>query len=165
MTDAGSRHTVLVMRRLLLPILVAALCAGCSELASWANENTGLVCQQGVGPGGVDKDNVDPRADGEPMAGVDVTSMTPAEVGTTAVERGLAVTWRNIVAIGEAHGNSGYYECWCVAPPAGRVTEVHYDSTGGLIVFVESGQVLAAARQQPRLGWGCEEAAAAGSPA
>jgi hypothetical protein len=36
-----------------------------------------------------------------------------------------------------------------------------YDSTGRLIVFVGSGQVLASARQQPRLGWGCEEQAAA----
>ena len=147
------------MRRLLLLILVAAVCAGCSVISEWADANTGTVCTRGVGPGGVAKDNVDPRADDEPMAGVDVTAMSPAEVGTTAVERGLAVTWRYSYGIGE--GASGYSECWCIAPPAGRVTDVLYDSTGGLIVFVDPGQVLASARQQPRLGWGCDEASAA----
>ncbi len=145
------------MRRLMLPILVTALCAGCSVVSEWADANSATVCSRGVGPGGVDKDNVDPRADGEPMAGVDVTAMSPAEVGTTAVERGLAVTWRYTFGIGQADGAHGYSECWCIAPPAGRVTDVLYDSTGGLIVFVDSGQVLATNRQQPRLGWGCEE--------
>ena len=150
------------MRRFVLPILVAALCTGCSALSNWASDNTGIVCQRGVGPGGANLDNVDPLAADQPMAGVDVTAMSPAEVGTTAVERGLAVTFRFTYAIGEALGPNGYSECWCIAPPAGRVTQVLYDSTGGLIVFVDSGQVLASARQQPRLGWGCEEQAAAG---
>jgi hypothetical protein len=148
------------MRRLTLVILMAALCAGCSVVSSWADANTGVVCQRGVGPGGANLDNVDPLAADQPMAGLDVTSMTPAAVGDAAVERGLAVTWRYTYEIGEAHGPSGYSECWCIAPPGGRVTQVLYDSTGGLIVFVDSGQVLASARQQPRLGWGCEEIAA-----
>ena len=146
------------MRRLLLPILVAAMCAGCSLASAWADGNTGIVCQRGVGEGTVRGDA--PLAAGEPMAGLDVTSMTAAQVGTAAVERGLAVTWRYGFDIGEAHGTSGYSECWCVAPPGGRVTDVLYDSTGALIVFVDSGQVLPAARQQPHLGWGCEEGAA-----
>ena len=144
------------MRRLVLPILVAALSSGCSALANWADENTGIVCQRGVGPGVENLDNVDPLAPGQPMAGIDVTIMSPAEVGYAAVERGLAVTWRFSYAIGEPHSGNGYSECWCIAPPAGKVTQVLYDSTGGLIVFVDSGQVLASARQQPRLGWGCE---------
>ena len=71
------------------------------------------------------------------------------------------MTWRFSYAIGAAHSGNGYSECWCIAPPAGRVTQVLYDSTGGLIVFVDSGQVRASAPQQPRLGWGCEEQAAA----
>jgi hypothetical protein len=148
------------MRRLLLPILVATLCTACAVLPG-SDENTGIVCQRGVGPGGVDKDGVDPLAAGEPMAGLDVTSMSPAEVGTAAVERGLAVTWRYGFDIGVRDGARGYSECWCVAPAAGRVTDVLYDSTGALIVFVDSGQVLAAPRQQPHLGWGCEETTAA----
>jgi hypothetical protein len=78
-------------------------------------------------------------------------------VGSEAVERGLAVTWRYGFDIGEVHVASGYSECWCVAPPAGRVTQVLHHSTGALIVFVDSGQVLPAARAQPRLGWGCDE--------
>ena len=41
--------------------------------------------------------------------------MTPAEVGTAAVEHGLAVTWRFEFDIGEVHGTNGYSECWCVA--------------------------------------------------
>lgn len=151
------------MRRLLLPILAAAMCAGCA-LLPWPDENTGIVCQRGVGPGDVVREG-DPLAPGEPMAGIDVTSMTAAEVGRAAVERGLAVTWRYGFDIGEAEGAHGYSECWCVAPPAGRVTEVLYDSTGGLIIFVDSGQVLAVARPQPHLGWGCDDTAAiAGRP-
>jgi hypothetical protein len=147
------------MRRIVLLALVAAMSSGCG-LLPWADDNTGLVCQRGVGPGVENLDNVDPLAAGQPMAGLDVTLMSPAEVGNAAVERGLAVTWRYTYGIGEAHGQNGYSECWCVAPPGGRVTDVLYDSTGGLIVFVDSGQVLASARQQPRLGWGCEEIAA-----
>jgi uncharacterized protein YceK len=147
------------MRRLLIPILVVALCSGCSLVASWEDSNTGVVCSRGAGSGEVIRDG-DPLRPGEPLAGVDVTSMTPAEVGTAAVEHGLAVTWRYDFDIGEAHGVNGYSECWCVAPPAGRVTQVLYDSTGALIVFVDSGQVLAAARPQPRLGWGCQETTA-----
>jgi hypothetical protein len=141
-------------------MLMAVVCVGCAAMSSWADSNTGIACQRGLGPGGVDKDNVDPLAPGEPMAGIDVTSMTPAGVGTAAVERGLAVSWRYGFDIGEAHSASGYSECWCIAPPAGRVTQVLYDSTGALIVFVDSGQVLPVARQQPRMGWGCEETAA-----
>ena len=147
------------MRRLLIPILVVTLCSGCSLVSSWEGSNTGIVCQQGAGTGEVIRDG-DPLRPGEPMAGVDVTSMTPAEVGTAAVEHGLTVTWRFEFDIGEAHGVNGYSECWCVAPPAGRVTQVLYDSTGALIVFVDSGQVLATARHQPRLGWGCQETTA-----
>ena len=148
------------MRRLLLPILVATLCASCA-LLPWPDENTGVVCQRGVGPGLANLDNVDPLAPGQPMAGIDVTAISPAEAGRAAVERGLAVTWRYQYDIGEAHGANGYSECWCVAPPGGRVTQVLYDSTGGLIVLVDAGIVLAMARQQPRLGWGCEETTAA----
>jgi hypothetical protein len=144
------------VRRLLLPILVAAMCVGCGILP-WADGNTGIVCQRGVGSGDVIRDG-DPLAPGEPMAGLDVTSMTAAEVGAAAVDRGLAVTWRYEFDIGEAHGVNGYSECWCMAPPAGQVTQVLYDSTGALIVFVDSGQVLAVPRQQPRLGWGCGDA-------
>jgi hypothetical protein len=145
------------MRRIVLLILVSAICAGCAALSSWGDSNTGIVCQAGVGPGGVNKDNVDPLADGEPMAGLNILEMSPQEVGAAAVERGLAVTWRFGFDIGEANGQQGYSECWCVAPPGGRVTDLLYDSTGGLIVFVDAQQVLDAPRPQPRLGWGCTE--------
>jgi hypothetical protein len=160
LTPAPSgRHRRADMRPLLVTILVAALCAGCSLVSSWADSNSGIVCQQGVGSGVV-RDG-DPLAAGEPLAGLDVTSMSAAEVGTAAVEHGLGVTWRYEFDIGEAHGVNGYSECWCIAPPAGRVTQVLSDRTGALIVFVDSGQVLPSARQQPRLGWGCEGAPAA----
>jgi hypothetical protein len=148
------------VRRLLLPIILAAMCAGCG-LLPWADDDTGLVCQRVVGPGPANLDNVDPLAAGQPMAGLDVTSMSPAEVGTAAVDHGLAVTWRFQFDIGEADGTSGYSECWCVPPPGGTVTQVLYDSTGALIVFVDAAQVLAAPRPQPRRGWGCEEFAGA----
>ena len=146
------------MRLLTLLILVAALSAGCGALP-WADGNTGIACQHVAAPGEAVRGG-DPLAPGEPMAGFDVTSMTPAEVGAAAVDRGLPVTWRYDFDIGEVHGVNGYAECWCVAPPAGRVTQVLYSAAGELIVFVDAGQVLAAARPQPHLGWGCSEATA-----
>ena len=45
--------------------LVAAVSSGCG-LLPWADENTGLVCQRGVGPGVENLDNVDPLAAGQP---------------------------------------------------------------------------------------------------
>ena len=121
-------------------MLAAVLCAGCA-LLPWADGNTGLVCQRGVGPGGPAREG-DPRAPGEPLAEVDVTAMTPAQAGEAAVDAGLAVTWRYTYKVGPPleEGWQGYSECWCVAPPDGRVTDVSYDSTGGLILFVDSGQ-------------------------
>jgi hypothetical protein len=145
------------MRLLMLSILVGALSAGCGALP-WGDGDTGLACQH-VAPPGVAVRDGDPLAPGEPMAGLDVTAMTPAEVGAAAVDRGLPVTWRYEFDIGEAHGVNGYSECWCVAP-AGRVTQVLYSGAGELIVFVDAGQVLPAARPQPHLGWGCSEASA-----
>jgi hypothetical protein len=41
------------------------------------------------------------------------------------------------------------------------VTDLGFDSGGRLIIFVDSGQTLAQARAQPRLGWGCAEPAGA----
>ncbi len=144
------------MRRLVLPILAAALSTGCAILP-WSDDDTGLVCQRGVGPGDPVREG-DPRAPGEPLAEVDVTAMTPAQAGEAAVAAGLAATWRYTYKVGPPleEGWQGYSECWCVPPPGGRVSDVAYDSTGGLILFVDSGQTLAASRPQPRLGWGCE---------
>lgn len=150
------------MRRLVLLILVAALSSGCALLSD-VEGNAGIVCQNGVGPG--ERRDGDPLAAGEPMAGLDVTSMSPSDVGRAAVGRGLAVTWRYLYQFGApVNGEvSAYSECWCIAPPDGRVEGLAYDSTGGLVIFVESGKTLAAARQQPRLGWGCNPEADARS--
>ena len=151
------------MRRLTLPIIVAVLCAGCGVLP-WADDNTGLACQRvASAPDGADRDALDPLAPGEALEGLDVTSMTAAQVGDAAVDAGLEVTWRFTFDIGEPNGHRGYSECWCVPPPAGSVSHVVYVGANSLIVFVDSGEVLAAPRGQPREGWGCPEVPASGS--
>ncbi len=102
----------------MLLALVAAMSSGCG-LLPWADENTGLVCQRGVGPGVENLDNVDPLSAGQPMAGLDVTLMSPADVGIAAVERGLAVTWRYTYGIGEAHGRTATPSAGAWRHPAG----------------------------------------------
>jgi hypothetical protein len=146
-----------------MPLLVAAICAGCG-LVPFADANTGLECQRSAPPGAVVRDG-DPTAVGEPLAGLDVTAMSAAEVGQAADAKGLAATWRYTFDIGEADGTNGYSECWCVPPPDGRVTDLAYDSAGRVVVFVSSGQVLVEPRRQPRQGWGCPDAMAGGMPA
>jgi hypothetical protein len=143
------------MRRMLIPILVAAMCAGCGMLP-WSDEGTGMACQQDPDPGDAVREG-DPLAAGQPLAGLDVRAMTAAAIGTAAVDHDLPVTWRYYYDVGAPFegGSAGYSECWCVAPPDGHVTQVAYDGMGGLIVFVDSGQRLGASRSQPRLGWGC----------
>jgi uncharacterized protein YceK len=149
------------MRMLLVSILVAVVCAGCGPLSELIDGSSGTVCSRGANPGGQPKDNVDPLQAGEPLAGLDVTSMSAAQVGSLASDKGLAVTWRYSYDTGEPSSSSGYSECWCVAPSDGHVAQVLYDSTGALIVFVDSGKRLPFARSQPRLGWGCGEERAA----
>ena len=146
------------MRPLVLGLALAAICTGCG-LLPWAGQNTGLACQRDAAPGAVVQEG-DPLDPGQPLAGLDVAAMNAIEVGHAAVDAGLAVTWRYGYAIGPPMegGSQGYSECWCIPPPDGRVSGVAYDSIGALVVFVDSGQTMAAARPQPRLGWGCGEA-------
>ena len=97
-------------------------------------------------------------AEGEPLAGLNLAEMSPAEVGDIATDAGVGVTWRYEYDVGEQpeSGSAGYAECWCVPPPGGRVFAAAYDSIGRIIVFVDSGEHRAAVRPQPELGWGCE---------
>ena len=140
-----------------IAIVLVALCVGCGRLP-WSE--AGLACQRPAWEGGVERQG-DPRAAGEPMAGIDIGGMSAAEIGAAAIERGLpGVTWRYTYPIGEPIDGAAqvYSECWCVAPPDGRVSDIGYDSGGGLIVFVDAGRALPAQRAQPREGWGCPEA-------
>lgn len=137
-------------------VLAAILLAGCGGLF---DDQTGLACQHP--PRQVEgADERDPFGPGEAFAGRDVTTMTPAEVAATALEAGLDVTWRLSYEIGQpgAETSGGYSECWCVPPPAGKVSDLAFDSGGRLVVFVYSGQTLPQARPQPRMGWGCDAA-------
>lgn len=80
--------------------------------------------------------------------------MTPSEVGRAAVAADLDVNWRYHYGVGEDE-RIGYSECWCVAPSDGRVADVFYGSAGEVVVYVDSGRRLPAARAQPARGWGC----------
>jgi len=135
--------------------LIALVVTGCGafELAP-----SGLECQRMPAGGGDLSQGRDPKAEGEPLAGLNLAAMSAAEVGDVAAEAGLGVTWRYEYLVGEQpeSGAAGYAECWCVPPPGGRVTDAAYDSIGRIVVFVDSGEHRSAVRPQPELGWGCE---------
>ena len=116
-----------------------------------------LGCQIAAPPGVEVRDGVDPLAPGEPLAGVDVGTMTPAEVGMLATARNLRVTWRYQYWTGPAVGGTreGFSECWCVPPPEGRVGGVSYGMANELVVMVVSGETVERVLEQPVRGWGC----------
>jgi hypothetical protein len=136
----------------------AVLLASCAGFPGFGGE-TGLACQNP--PRQVPKaEALDPYGPGSPFADRDATTMTPAEAAAVALEAGLDVTFRLSYRIGQPDpngGSAGYSECWCVPPPAGNVVDLGFDSGGRLIIFVDSGETLAQARQQPRMGWGCAD--------
>lgn len=140
---------------LILIPLVALAVTGCDgfELGP-----SGLECQRMPADGGDLSQGRDPKAQGEPLAGLNLGAMSAAEVGDVATEAGLGVTWRYEYLVGEQpeSGANGYAECWCAPPPGGRVTDAAYDSIGRIIVFVDSGEHRSTVPPQPRLGWGCE---------
>jgi hypothetical protein len=123
--------------------------------------SSGLECQRTPADGRDLSEGRHPLAEGEPLAGLDASAMTAAEIGAAAEEADLGVTYRYYYDVGEQpeSGAVGYSECWCVPPPGGQVTDVLYDSIGRVIVMVDSGEHRSSEGSQPRRGWGCEEAA------
>ena len=138
----------------------AILLAGCAGFPLFGE--TGLACTNPPqsDPGA---DQRDPFGPGSPFADRDLTAMAPAEVARIAIDSGLEVTYRLSYGIDGpgSEGGAGYSECWCIPPPIGSVQDLAFDSGGRLIIFVDSGQTLSAARAQPRMGWGCGEPGAA----
>jgi hypothetical protein len=148
MARLGRRPLLLVM-----PLVLAAVSTACGGPLSFEDSSTGTGCQPTAEPGEVVREG-DPLAIGEPLEGLEVTSMSPADVGRAATAADLPVTWRYHYGVGEQK-EIGYSECWCVPPSDGRVAAMSYDSAGGVVVFVDSGQRFAVVRPQPQRGWGC----------
>lgn len=136
-------------------LVVAACGGGFAPVGPPAATDIGaLGCEVGPLPGATIRTGY-PLGPGEPMAGVPVTTMTPRQVGEAARARGLKVTWRYEYGL-TGNASSGYSECWCEPPPAGRVTDVLYGGASELIVFVDAGVTYPAPRAQPPRGWGCQ---------
>lgn len=100
------------IRRLFALVSVSAFAvAGCvggfAPQGSPAATDVGaLGCQIGPQPGATVRTG-DPLAAGEPMADVNVTALTPRQVGELARSRGLKVTWRYDYAIAGGMGLGG----------------------------------------------------------
>jgi hypothetical protein len=141
---------------LLLVAVLALLAAGCSgrfaPIGPAAATDPGFLgCQVGSQPDGMVRTE-DPLSPGQPLAGLPIEAMTPAQVGEAALARGLRATWRYTYSTGEA---SGFSECWCEPPPDGAVESLAYGLASEVVIFVDSGQTLSAPREQPSRGWGC----------
>lgn len=86
--------------------------------------------------------------------------MRPQQVEAELAENdpGVEVTWRYQYPTDAGDGKVGYSECWCSAPPDGRVIVAEVTEFGQLLVMVEREAPIIGGRAQPRLGWGCDEA-------
>ena len=88
-------------------IAVAGCTGGFAPQGSPGATDVGSIgCEIGPQPGATVREG-DPLAPGEPMAGVDVTAMTPRQVGELARSRGLKVTWRYEYRIAAGVGPGG----------------------------------------------------------
>lgn len=105
------RPASLVVRLALGTVTIVAALAGCvggfaPQGSPGATDIGFMGCQVAQAPGTLVRDG-DPLAAGEPMAGVDVTRMTPRQVGELARSRGLKVTWRYEYGISGGAGPGG----------------------------------------------------------
>jgi hypothetical protein len=140
-----------VIARLLVLLALALGLASCASLP-FGDAGTGVACTHPP-PLGEERTG-DPVAPGQPLEGMDPTTMGAAEVAAEAMAEGLEVTYRYSYGVGD-NPAEGYSECWCIPPPDGSVSGLAYDTAGRLVIFVDSDERLPAARPQPRLGWGC----------
>lgn len=105
--DRRSRSPLVALAATLIGVALAG-CAGgfAPQGPPGATDIGALGCQVAQVPGTLVREG-DPLAPGEPMAGVDVTRMTPRQVGELARSRGLKVTWRYEYGISGGAGPGG----------------------------------------------------------
>lgn len=109
-------------------------------------------CSPAIEPG--TGDNVNPQADGQPLAGTGIGSMTPAAAKALLQGMGLCHMFRYGYDFADAPG-TGYTEVWC-DPPPGVIGDVGYGMDGEVLVFVhDATPQLHSPRPQPPVGWGC----------
>lgn len=132
-----------VMRIGLLTALVGLAACGLIREAE-----AGLACQQPPAPDEIlDADRAVPE----------LVGLTPDAAAARLDEAEVVASWRYTYATNPNDTRVGYSECWCIPPPDGVVTMVDAEPGSRLIVFVE-GAPISGGRDQPRLGWGCDEA-------
>lgn len=93
-----------------------------------------------------------------------VIGMNPVQAAAAFDRIDLAVSWRYSYAT-EPSGETGYSECWCVAPPDGTVNDAFVTETGWVVVMVSRDAPILGGRPQPRVGWGCEASSSLVLPA
>ena len=120
-------------QRLALSIAVGLLVAGCSAVPNMDAGSAG--CQNAVGIG--------TASDAEPGLLAMVEGMTAAEAGARLAEMGHHVVF-----------NTGG-DCWCVAPPGGKVTDAWFGQHGALWLWVDGVDPALTAGEPPFLGYGC----------
>ena len=128
-------------------LAIAFVLGGCSAVPNL--DQGGMGCQN-AGDGTQRSGN--PTDPGQPLAGINVSGRSPADVGREAEARGLVVRYQLEYAIGNDGG--GYTECWCTPPTEGQVSEVFWGSNGQLFVHAATA-MKSSWRDQPTFGWGC----------
>lgn len=110
------------------------------------------ACRPAVAPG--TNDNTDPEADGQPLAGTGISSMSPAAAKGLLTGLGLCHTFRYDYEYTDAP-RTGYGEVWC-DPPPGVISDVGYGMDGEVLVTVRDATPQQhSPRPQPPVGWGC----------
>lgn len=102
-----------------------------------------------------------PLDPGQPLAGSEIETMTPADAKALLTARGFChlFSYRN----GDP-SRDGQAQNWCAAPP-GRITELFYDSEGAVRIVVQGTEPFARRDPASAFGPGCATGTPDASPA
>ncbi len=137
-------------------VVVMVVSAACIPFGRDDGE-TGLACQ--VAPEG---ELLPVERDGDVIVAPEfpeLVGLTPEQAAERLEPDDLAVSWRYSYATDVTDRRVGYSECWCIPPPDGVVQDASVTEGGWLIVTVARDGGIVGGRPQPRLGWGCDDAA------
>ncbi|CAN5609831.1 hypothetical protein BH20CHL6_BH20CHL6_10590 [soil metagenome] len=136
--------------------IVLSVVLACLLLAACSGIGPAVCLADRPIPGALERDG-DPLAAGEPLAGSNITDMTPEQAQGEIVRAGLRPSWRFSYRIRATERNPfvGMSECWC-SPPEGEITDVAYGVPGTVVVFVvDPADPVLPERPQPAGGWEC----------
>lgn len=110
------------------------------------------ACQPVIDPRHVG--HVNPEDEGQPLAGVDIDSMSPLDLDGLLARMSYCHTYRLLYRVGDS-ATAAYSEVWCTPPDEGRNFRLEYLDDGSIVAFV-LGSPRASPRPQPVAGWGCD---------